>query len=64
LVIIHQFVLETGSIVLLTIELMQLFSENKSDFSEFAKILGKFFHIYDDYANLYSIDEVRTPRHN
>ncbi|CAH1375957.1 unnamed protein product [Tenebrio molitor] len=48
---------KTGSIVLLTIQLMQLFSENKSDFSEFAKILGKFFHIYDDYANLYSIDE-------
>ncbi|KAJ3617304.1 hypothetical protein MTP99_007040 [Tenebrio molitor] len=48
---------KTGSIVLLTIQLMQLFSETKSDFSAFAKILGKFFRTYDDYANLYSIDE-------
>lgn len=39
---------------MLAIRLMQLFSENKSDFSKLAGLLGLFFQVNDDYINLYS----------
>lgn len=41
---------------MLAIRLMQLFSQNKSDLSKLAGILGLFFQIRDDYINLHSKD--------
>jgi hypothetical protein len=40
--------------------MMQLSSSNQADFTHLAEIFGKFFHVYDDYINLQSMDEVRT----
>ncbi|GJQ72952.1 hypothetical protein Trydic_g1594 [Trypoxylus dichotomus] len=47
---------KTGGLFMLAIRLMQLFSENKSDFSKLTSILGLFFQIRDDYLNLCSED--------
>lgn len=38
---------------MLAVRLMQLFSENKADFTILAGILGLYFQIRDDYCNLY-----------
>ncbi|GLV42038.1 quemao [Carabus blaptoides fortunei] len=43
---------KTGGLFMLAIRLMQLFSENKSDFTKLAGILGLYFQIRDDYCNL------------
>ncbi|CAG4917875.1 geranylgeranyl pyrophosphate synthase [Colias croceus] len=43
---------KTGGLFMLAIRLMQLFSDNKSDFSKLASILGLYFQIRDDYCNL------------
>ncbi|CAH2071794.1 unnamed protein product, partial [Iphiclides podalirius] len=43
---------KTGGLFMLAIRLMQLFSENKSDFSRLTSILGLYFQIRDDYCNL------------
>lgn len=43
---------ETGGLFMLAIRLMQLFSENKADFSKLTGILGLYFQIRDDYCNL------------
>lgn len=43
---------KTGGLFMLAIRLMQLFSENKSDFTNLAAILGLYFQIRDDYCNL------------
>ncbi|KPJ08397.1 Geranylgeranyl pyrophosphate synthase [Papilio machaon] len=43
---------KTGGLFMLAIRLMQLFSENKSDFSRLSSILGLYFQIRDDYCNL------------
>ncbi|XP_022188980.1 geranylgeranyl pyrophosphate synthase [Nilaparvata lugens] len=43
---------KTGGLFMLAIRLMQLFSENKSDFSNLTGILGLYFQIRDDYCNL------------
>lgn len=43
---------KTGGLFGLAVRLMQLFSENKSDFSELIGTLGLYFQIRDDYANL------------
>lgn len=44
---------------MLAIRLMQLFSENKSDFTKLSAILGLYFQIRDDYCNL-RVQEVRS----
>lgn len=44
---------------MLAIRLMQLFSENKEDFTKLTAILGLYFQIRDDYCNL-SLKEVIT----
>lgn len=41
---------------MLAVRLMQLFSQNKSDFTKLAGILGLHFQIRDDYINLRSKD--------
>lgn len=48
---------ETGGLFMLAIRLMQLFSDNKSDFTKLTGILGLYFQIRDDYCNL-SLKEV------
>lgn len=45
---------KTGGLFMLAIRLMQLFSENKRDFSKLTAILGLYFQIRDDYCNLSS----------
>ncbi|XP_045446781.1 geranylgeranyl pyrophosphate synthase [Melitaea cinxia] len=43
---------KTGGLFMLAIRLMQLFSDNKSDFNKLSSILGLYFQIRDDYCNL------------
>lgn len=38
---------------MMAIRLMQLFSDNKEDFTKLAGILGLYFQIQDDYINLH-----------
>ncbi|XP_071496478.1 geranylgeranyl pyrophosphate synthase-like [Diadema antillarum] len=45
---------KTGGLFGLAVRLMQLFSANKSDFKPLSDILGLYFQIRDDYANLCS----------
>lgn len=47
---------ETGGLFMLAIRLMQLFSDNKDDFTKITAILGLYFQIRDDYINLNSKD--------
>ena len=37
---------------MLAVRLMQLFSNNKSDFSFLGGVLGLYFQVRDDYCNL------------
>lgn len=46
-------VAETGGLFGLAVKLMQLFSDNKMDMSPLMAILGLYFQIRDDYANLH-----------
>lgn len=41
---------------MLAVRLMQLFSENKADFSKLGGLLGLYFQVNDDYINLNSKD--------
>ncbi|XP_052740750.1 terpene synthase-like [Bicyclus anynana] len=43
---------KTGHMFILGARLMQIFSKNKTDFSNFALLLGLYFQIRDDYCNL------------
>ncbi|XP_059156777.1 geranylgeranyl pyrophosphate synthase-like isoform X2 [Physella acuta] len=45
---------KTGGLFGLAVELMQLFSSNKSNFKPLLDLLGLYFQIRDDYANLCS----------
>lgn len=45
---------KTGGLFMMAIRLMQLFSENQSDFTALAGILGLYFQVRDDYCNLCS----------
>lgn len=45
---------KTGGLFGLGVRLMQLFSDNKSDFSSIIGLMGLYFQIRDDYANLQS----------
>lgn len=47
---------KTGGLFMLAIRLMQLFSDNKADFTKLTAILGLSFQIRDDYCNLTSKD--------
>jgi len=47
-------VAKTGGLFRLAVRLMQVFSDNKSDFIPLVEDLGKFFQIRDDYMNLQS----------
>ncbi|XP_052893352.1 terpene synthase isoform X1 [Anopheles moucheti] len=43
---------KTGGLFMLAIRLMQLFSDNRTDFNKLTAILGLYFQIRDDYCNL------------
>lgn len=43
---------KTGGLFMFAIRLMQLFSDNKSDFTKLSSLLGLYFQIRDDYCNL------------
>ncbi len=45
---------KTGGLFGLGVKLMQLFSDDKRDFSQLIAILGTYFQIRDDYSNLKS----------
>ncbi|XP_042911133.1 terpene synthase isoform X2 [Parasteatoda tepidariorum] len=45
---------KTGGLFGLGVKLMQLFSDNQSDFTKIIAIMGLYFQIRDDYANLQS----------
>ncbi|KAL8586826.1 Geranylgeranyl pyrophosphate synthase [Nucella lapillus] len=45
---------KTGGLFGLAVRLMQLFSDNKRDFKPLLDVLGLYFQIRDDYANLLS----------
>ncbi|CAH1984228.1 unnamed protein product [Acanthoscelides obtectus] len=47
---------KTGGLFMLAIRLMQLFSDNKADFTKITAFLGLIFQIRDDYINLVSKD--------
>lgn len=47
---------KTGGLFQLAVDLMQLFSDNRSDFNPLLDTLGLFFQIRDDYANLMSLE--------
>jgi geranylgeranyl diphosphate synthase type 3 len=46
------FVTETGSQVTIVMQLLQLFSENKDDFTKLTDIVGLYYQIRDDYYNV------------
>lgn len=41
---------------MLAIRLMQLFSDNKSNFKKVTELLGLYLQIRDDYCNLRSVE--------
>jgi len=43
----------TSSLFVLGVQLLQLFSENKVDFTKLLVILGQYFQIRNDYCNLW-----------
>jgi len=44
---------ETGTLFILGIQLLQLFSENTGDFTKLTGILGVYCQIFNDYRSLY-----------
>jgi geranylgeranyl diphosphate synthase type 3 len=51
---IYLFVTEIGALITLGMQLMQLFSENRDDFTKLLDSLGLFFQICDDFFDLLS----------
>jgi geranylgeranyl diphosphate synthase type 3 len=47
---------ESRSLYLLGIEMMQLFSENKTDFNKLIDIFALYIQIQNDYRNLFRIE--------
>ncbi|XP_046392537.1 geranylgeranyl pyrophosphate synthase isoform X2 [Ischnura elegans] len=45
-------IMKTGGLFMLAIRLMQLFSDNKDDYTKLASILGLYFQVRDDLCNL------------
>ena len=43
---------ETGYMFSGSYEMMQLYSDNKKDYSKIISIMGRYFQIRDDYCNL------------
>jgi geranylgeranyl pyrophosphate synthase len=49
----YLFVTETGSTFTFEMQLMQLSSENKDDFTKLTDNLGLYYQIRNDYQNLF-----------
>jgi geranylgeranyl diphosphate synthase type 3 len=49
----YLFVTETGAQFTIIMQLMQLFSENKDDFTKLTDTLGLYYQIWDDYHDLF-----------
>ena len=49
----YLFWTETGGLFLFGMQMMQLCSENKTDFTKLTGIFGRYFHIRDDYLDLF-----------
>jgi hypothetical protein len=49
---IYLFVTETGAPITLGMQLMQLFSENRDDFTKLRDSLALFLQIFDDFFDL------------
>ena len=47
---------KTGGLFNMGVRLMQLFSDDARDFSHLVQLMGQFFQIRDDYANLLSTE--------
>ena len=47
---------KTGGLFLMLIRMLQLFSDNKRDFTKLAGLVGLFFQVRDDYCSLMSKD--------
>lgn len=47
---------KTGGLFMLAIRLMQLFSDNKDDYTKLTSLIGLYFQIRDDFVNLKSGD--------
>lgn len=47
---------KTGGLFNMGVRLMQLFSQNNSEYSSLIELMGVFFQIRDDYANLLSLE--------
>ncbi|CAH0729178.1 unnamed protein product, partial [Brenthis ino] len=54
----EMLLLKTGSFFLGGYRLMQLFSENKTDYSKLVNMIGCYFQIRDDYLNLVHPEEL------
>lgn len=50
---------ETGGLFMLGIRLLQLFSDYQSDLKKIVSLMGLYFQVRDDYANL-MLAEVRA----
>jgi len=48
----YLFWIETGGAFTFGMQMMQLFSENKADFTELMGTLGRYFQIWDDYCDV------------
>lgn len=46
---------KTGALFGLGVKLMQLFSHDKTDYTYLITVMGAYFQIRDDYANLKSV---------
>ncbi|RWS27839.1 geranylgeranyl pyrophosphate synthase-like protein, partial [Leptotrombidium deliense] len=51
---------KTGGLFGLGVQLMQLFSDDKRDYSKLVTLLGSYFQIRDDYVNLKSDDYAKN----
>jgi len=43
---------ETGALLSLGIQLLQLFSENKADFTKLTGIFALYYQLYNEYRNI------------
>jgi geranylgeranyl diphosphate synthase type 3 len=48
----YLFITEAGAQITYGLQLMQLFSENKDDFTKLTYNLGLYFQIFDDYFDV------------
>jgi len=55
----YLFLAESSAVFNFGVQMMQVFSENKTDFTKLTGTLGRYVQIRDDYCNL-SLHEVKS----